>query len=256
MTKKKYDFVCSIGEACSCAQSLISANLRTASGPFDWLWGSDFLGRIKILCSDFHRFIEKDDLISCDCNNGDTKNLCDIYKNKYTNLVLNHDFPAGVPLDDSYDTVAEKYERRINRLLSNINSSESVLLVYIETPITDKHTSNADIIEGSEQIKNRWSNKTIDILYFKNDLNLTPKQYELETLSNNIIKITANYKSQNPDAVSYAIDTHFVRDILRKYVKLNLPLSTVLGRYMLKFLIKFIPSHTTRVRLRKKWHLK
>lgn len=129
MTKKKYDFICSIGAACSCAQSLISAGLRTTSGPFDWLWGSDFLGRINILCSDFYRFIEKDDLTSCGCNNGDAKNLCDIYKNEYTKLVLNHDFPASVSLEDSYADVSQKYERRINRMLANINSAEFVLLV-------------------------------------------------------------------------------------------------------------------------------
>lgn len=256
MTKKKYDFICSIGAACSCAQSLISAGLRTTSGPFDWLWGSDFLGRINILCSDFYRFIKKDDLISCGYNNGDAKNLCDIYKNEYTKLVLNHDFPSGIALEDSYDDVAQKYERRINRMLSNINDAKCVLLVYIETPDTDNHTSNEDIIQGYEQIKNRWPNKTIDILYFTNDLLLSPRHYRLEHLSDNVTKIIANYKKQSPDAVSYAVDTRFVRDMLRKYAKLKQPLYKIIRKRLLRFIIQFIPNHNVRINLRKKWHLK
>ena len=50
MSKKYfYDVIFSLGEACSCAQSLTKSDLRLYSCPFDWIWGADFLGRINIL---------------------------------------------------------------------------------------------------------------------------------------------------------------------------------------------------------------
>ena len=63
---------------------------------------------------------------------------CDYYKNKRTGLYFYHDFPAGVPLHNSYPMVAEKYARRITRFFSNIRTHERVLLVwfshYHDTP--------------------------------------------------------------------------------------------------------------------------
>ena len=41
--KKYYDLAFSLGEACSCADTLVRAGLRKFSCPFDWLFGTDFL---------------------------------------------------------------------------------------------------------------------------------------------------------------------------------------------------------------------
>ena len=40
-SKQHYDFVFSLGQACSCSSSLRAAKLQYASYPFDWLYGSD-----------------------------------------------------------------------------------------------------------------------------------------------------------------------------------------------------------------------
>jgi len=253
-SKKSYDCIFSIGEACSCAQALKYADLRCASYPFDWLAGTDFLGRVKILVSDFYRFIEKEDLVDCHCCNGDTKNPCDVYKNEYTNLVLNHDFPSGVALDDAFVMVAEKYKRRIGRLLANISNADKVLVVYIETPICEKHASNDDILLGWQQICDKYPNKKIDLLYFSFDANLAPKCKQVENLGANVIKITANYKSQLPDAVPCAVDKHVLHQVLKRY-KLKMPLVYSLKRLGQSFLIKLIPIKSVRKKLKRQLHL-
>ena len=53
MSVKKYDFVFSIGEACSCTQVLRQQGLQNASYPFDWLFGSTLVKRCEILANEF-----------------------------------------------------------------------------------------------------------------------------------------------------------------------------------------------------------
>lgn len=250
-----YDLVFSLGAACSCAQTLVGANLRQFSAPFDWLWGGDFLDRVRIFTSDFDRFIRKEDLIKCHYNNGDQNNLCDVYKNEYTGLVLNHDFQAGIPLEESYPAVKEKYDRRINRLLQTIQKAKSVLIVYIETPDAKIHSSDDEILSGMQQIHRKYPDKKIDLLYLKNDSGMRPKQFTKESLSENIVKIVANYKSQKTDALSYAVDASFLIHLLSGY-HLNIPFSELVKRRVLAFLIRCIPFKFLRKKLRKKYHVK
>lgn len=252
---KQYDLVFSLGAACSCASTLIGANLRQFSSPFDWLWGSDFLGRVKILTSNFEHFLVKEDLIAWHYNNGDSKNLCDVYKNEYTGLVLNHDFPADVPLEKSYPDVLEKYNRRIKRLLQKIQQAKSVLIVYIETPDAKVHSTDGEIRLGWQQIHQKYPDKKIDLLYLINDNKMYPKHVIKQNLSENIIKVVANYKSQKTDALSYAVDSTFLVALLSEY-HLNIPFAQKLKIMFLKYIIRCIPFKFLRKKLRKKYHVK
>ena len=124
--KKKYDLVFSLGAACSCAQTLIGANLRQFSSPFDWLFGSDFSGRCEILSSNFQRFLEEKDLTY---SYSERSVSCDAYYNNYNSLTFNHDFETKKELKETYPAVKEKYDRRINRLLQKIQKANSILIV-------------------------------------------------------------------------------------------------------------------------------
>ena len=79
--KKKYDLVFGIGAACSCSQMLRKTGLQFSSYPFDWLYGTDFSGRVDILTNDFKDFVNKEDLTFIDATNGDKDNPCDVYNN-------------------------------------------------------------------------------------------------------------------------------------------------------------------------------
>ena len=249
--KLKYDLVFSLGEACSCTQALRSSNLQYASYPLDWLFGSDFNGRMDILVSDFNKFIEQSDL---QYSYSERSISCDAYLNNKNQITFNHDFPAGVPLEESYPMVAEKYQRRINRLLDNIKNADSVLIVYIETPNNENHTSDKDIICGWEKIKEKYSNKKIDLLYFMNDTTLPPKSVKKENITPNITKITANYKNQAPNVVPYAVDNDVLKRVLKQY-SLKTSLGFKIKQITKKILIKLIPIKSIRKNLRKKYHV-
>lgn len=129
--KNKYDIVYSIGHDCACSMYLKKHNLRVVSGPLDWLTSVPAHMRFNLILNNFENFMNMDDFEFVEKNpniaNDDT---CDYYKNKRTGLYFYHDFPTGVPLCQSYPTVAEKYARRIERFYSNIRTHENVLLVW------------------------------------------------------------------------------------------------------------------------------
>lgn len=254
MKKKKYDLIFSIGAACSCTRSLRFSHLQNCSYPFDWLFGSDFQGRIDILISEFKRYIEKDDLEDLNCTNNDEKNLCEVYYNKYNDITFNHDFPFDVPFEDGYKNVKEKYNRRINRLLSNINKAKNILLVYIETPDCKNKLSDDNVLfEASKKLKDKYPDKNFDILYFSQDFNLNHNEYKEVLKTNEITKIVGNYKGIWENAPSYEVDGDFFKKYLKRF-SLNLPVSYKVKRFTQKLLINLIPNKSKRKELRIKYH--
>ena len=131
---KKYDVIFSIGSACLCSQMLRRAGLQFCSYPFDWLADCGFSERIDFLVSDFKDFFNPEDFYFTGRHNADEHNPCDVYKNDKTGIVFNHDFACGVPFDVSYPAVKAKYDRRINRLLNDIDRHKNILIVFTEVP--------------------------------------------------------------------------------------------------------------------------
>lgn len=166
MKKRKFDFIFSMGEACSCTSILRSLKLQNFSYPFDWLYGASFYERCKILASNFESFINKNDLTFLSV----TKSInCSAYHNNFNNITFNHDFNKDIPFDEMYELVKQKYDRRTKRLFENIEKANSVLMVFIETP-ESKHLNIQDqeIIDGFNLIKNKYPTKDINLLYFTN----------------------------------------------------------------------------------------
>ncbi len=249
--KRKYDLIFSIGEACSCTQSLRGAGLQFISYPLDWLFGSNFQKRIDMLVADFDRFIDKKDLAYTYSERSIT---CDAYYNSFNDLTFNHDFPAGVSLEKSYPAVFDKYNRRIKRLLEQIKLSNSILIVYIETPNCEIKTSDREIISSFDKIINKYKNKNIDLLYITNDKNMHNYKNKKENLTNNISKITANYKSKKVGALPYSVSTKCLKKLLENY-KLNLPIRFRISRFFYSILINFIPLKSVRKKIKGRYHV-
>ncbi len=245
---KEYDLIFSLGAACSCTQALRDSGLQFTSYPLDWLFGTNFVGRIEILTSNFNRFIEQNDL---EYIYSERSISCDAYHNKFNDIVFNHDFPADVPLEQSYSAVREKYNRRIDRLMKNIDRAKSVLIVYIETPDCVTKTPNDDIVSAFSNVAKRWPGKHIDLLYLSCDL----KNEAVTKLGPNITKIVTNYKNPDKNAPAYTVDGQVLSGIFGKYA-LNLSLEFRLRRMLAKFLLKFVPIKPYRKKLRKKYHVK
>ncbi len=209
---KKYEVIFSIGSACLCSQMLRRSGLQFCSYPFDWLFGCDFSGRIDILISGFKDFLNKEDLHFTGKCNSDERNPCDVYRNDKTGITFNHDFAQGVPFDVAYPAIKAKYDRRINRLLNNIDNHKDILIVFTETPSQDHTTdviSDDVLISGYDKIIQRFPNKNIDLLYIA----CTPERSEKQ-IGEHIFKLTFNYRSLHGTPLH---DARILRTAVKNY---------------------------------------
>ena len=211
ITDKKYDLMFSIGQACSCSMILRKLGLQFSSYPFDWVYGSTLVGRCEIINNDFKNFINKEDLVDTGKNNGDPKNTCQIYSNSNNKIGFNHDFEVDVPFDIEYEKVKAKYERRSTRLLSRINESENVLVVYLQVPNCTDIISDEELITAQKILANKFSTTNIDLLY----INACNKHgISKENVNNNIIKISFDYDAYNKE-IPYEVNNKELKKQLK-----------------------------------------
>ncbi len=187
--KKRYDVIYSIGHNCACAANLKRFNLRNTSGPLDWLWRPTLSQVFDVLSSDFKDFLIKEDLVKIEKNPVQTNHDMehDYYYNTRNNYQFLHDFPTGCPLDECFDKVKTKYDRRIQRFISDMHSQKDVLLVYLI--LHDKFVfSDAEVIQMCNSYCDHIG-RSIDFLFIENT---TSDNGEIikKQLSNNITKIS------------------------------------------------------------------
>jgi len=233
---QKYDLIVPVGAACSCTDTLRKKDLQVFSYPFDWLYGSDFLNRIKILVSDFENWLNIEDLKFAGTREYPLP--CDIYLNTRTNIVFNHDFPLNNPLSLSFPKVKEKYSRRINRLLYQISNSKNVLFVYLERPDIRKDILTEELKESYELLKNRFPNVDINILYLFNAREVDYENRKIINVSNHIIRADFDYDLYN-DEHPYIVNNNPILNIFNHITISNKFLNF---KQKCKKLIKFIPN--------------
>ena len=191
----KYNYIISLGRDCACTSFMQRQNLRYASFPFDWLTAVELAPRLDLLLNEFEDFLHLQDLRYLEKPTGivgDAK--CDNYQNVRNGFIYYHDFPAGIAINQSYLGVKEKYDRRIERMLSILKSSKSVLLVwYAHEPLL---SSAEEIVQYRRRITKKYGER-IDLLIIENDLSVNPDDYEIEDLGDGVCKIRANTKPDN-----------------------------------------------------------
>ena len=235
----KYDFIFSLGAACSCTQMLRKAQLQFASYPLDWLFGSDLAGRIDIVASRFERF-----LVSYVYSERSIS--CDAYHNEFNDLTFNHDFESGKELKETYLAVKEKYDRRIKRLLDRIEAAQTVLGVFVETPDSGKSKYTAqDLREIHAKLNNAFPNKRFDLLYISPDTEMGHGETVTELSEDGLDWIITEYSYTKHNEPPYSVDHRVMLKILKKY-KLNLPLSFRLKRLLQRLYIRAIPIKSVR----------
>jgi hypothetical protein len=117
----KFNFL-SMGSECSAAAAIKGLGLRIASYPFDWIRSNNAIPIIRCLSDDFAKF--HTDLLW----NG--PHLTDSYGFDFA-----HDYPLedGVIVNnwqDTYDTVIEKYQRRITRFRLLMKDPKPLIIFY------------------------------------------------------------------------------------------------------------------------------
>ena len=133
MRRIRYDFVSSIGHYCGAAMYMRRHCLRSMSGPLDWV-GEDpggLANHVDIICRDFSGFLERARLELLVNPRSEHDDLaCDYYRDEGTGMLVYHDFPTGVPLDESYEGVRAKFDRRIRRFYETVAAARHVLLIF------------------------------------------------------------------------------------------------------------------------------
>lgn len=123
-TITSYDVVCSLGERCMVAHQMRLNGLRSVSNPFDWMITWNLSAVVDILLNKGKGFFPKEQLII-------EEQTSEHYKvtDSETGFICLHEFRCAVPLDEEYRIFTEKYDRRWNRLLTQIASAKSILFV-------------------------------------------------------------------------------------------------------------------------------
>jgi len=212
MELKRYDLIFSLGAACSCSIHLRRHGLQKYSYPFDWIYGSDFLGRVKILSNHFKGFIEYEHL---ECRQVLQEIKTQAYENTANNLVFNHDFPVDLDLKESYHSVREKYDRRINRLFLQLKKSRSTLCVYLENPIeNNKNIYDISILkQGIHTINKAYNKDNINLIYITYSEKIEHGNYTINK-DEKVTHIIMNYKLKKEDALAHQPDPNVLNKIL------------------------------------------
>lgn len=249
--KKKYDLIFGIGEACSCSSTLRSANLQVRSYPFDWLFGSTFIDRVKILVNNFENLIRLEDIV-CTGNNGIPHHLCDIYTNTANGLGFNHDFLSGCNPADEIDEVVEKYRRRGERLIKSAESAKRILAVWIDSPGSNwKKKNDDDFIEGIKILQQRFPDAKVDLLVIEWEIGREYKNKTYRRLNEFIEKYSFDYQfhHKKKQVADFVVDEKMLHKILKSY-ELNLTLKEKIENYFfnkdvppfIKWLLEFIAA--------------
>ena len=98
MIKQRYDFAFSLGESCTCSEVLRRLDMQFGSYPFDWGGCGNAVKHARLMGDDFRDLmpIEALEFLGSDLNEG-----VDKYVNRNNRFHFIHDFPTGVPLDDT-----------------------------------------------------------------------------------------------------------------------------------------------------------
>lgn len=161
MKKERFDYVCSLGSSCLCAQSLDDAGLRLSSGPFDWLAGPSLKARADAVVNEFDGWLEPGDFKFL----GNPNHFVhDSYLNTKTGFKFPHDFAPGEPFEKSWPEVLEKYKRRIARFYERIRASRRVLFVWLENPVLADQPSDEEVRQSVEAIAAKFPGVKTELL--------------------------------------------------------------------------------------------
>lgn len=163
-----YDFAFGLGQNCANAAYMAGWNLRMCSSPFDWLDGhkAGLKVCVDLICNDFAGFLDKAALEPVENKMGpiDDKN-CDYYRDANTGFLAMHEFPRGVPLDESYPKVMAKHRRRIERMYARVREAKRTLFVYWSR---FESVPDAQLVELAERLRAKFSGSAVDLLVIEN----------------------------------------------------------------------------------------
>ena len=211
----KYDLIFSIGEACSCTECLRSAGLQFASFPWDWIVFPSLPERAELMCSGYRGWLEREDLEIVKKGPANGK---DVYRNRRNGILYNHDFVAGVRLEEAFPAVKAKYERRIAHLDRLIREAmRPVLAVRIETPAKRGVPTPLDDCRAfRRRLAEAYPGKRFEFCLIALDAKRPLKDRIEEEQEDGLLRVAFDYADHSPGRPEFAVDSRTLVAFLKK----------------------------------------
>ena len=216
---KRYDLAFSLGRACSCSETLRKAGLQYLSFPWDWIGTEqsrvpDIQLRTDSICDGtFHAWFTPDDLEIVAEYDWYTKVH---YRSRSTGLLYNHDFPKGIPLEESFPEVKAKYDRRMARLLGLIEKSKNVLLVRMDLPNGHRTTPVEDCIAVRQRFAERFPHARFDMILMTFEKGRPFAERKVEEVEEGLLHVSFDYKDYTLGKPDYAVALDQTAAILKE----------------------------------------
>lgn len=207
---KRFDFVLPIGAGCPTAISLGHCKMRASSSPFDWFKIERRESVIELFECRFFDFMLLEDLVEVDANSTHR-----IVRNQRWSYYSFHDFSLERSLDAEIQNVAEKYNRRIMRLLNRLDSGCEVLLLWMDYPKEEKEISKEELCEILGRIQRAYPVSSFSLLYLHNDNGRTYINRKEEYVTEKIIRCAFRYDAMDIER-SYAVEEDLVALVLTR----------------------------------------
>lgn len=162
--KSTYDLVFGIGYSCRTSMALRNAGLQYSSFPMDWVIGGGIVDRMKFLVSGFEGWLPESELEELPAETADEHRRV---RDRVSRVEFVHDFSLKCSVAEDLQRVRDHYLRRISRLLGKIESSERVLIVWIDSCGNEPVTLE-QLRECRRMVRARWPGKRVDFLAFSN----------------------------------------------------------------------------------------
>jgi len=193
-----YDFAFGLGQNCANAAYMSGWNLRMCSSPFDWLDGSGAGLKVcvDLICSDFEGFLDKASLVPVENKMGpvDDRN-CDYYRDAKTGFFAMHEFPRGVPLDESYPKVMAKLRRRIERMYARVRESKRTIFVYWSR---FESVPDGQLLELVARLRKKFEGSSLDLLVIENKKDASGIERATE-LADGVMRVVGKFFVDRPD---------------------------------------------------------
>ena len=210
----EYDLVFAIGSACPTTWILSNFGLRTFSNPFDWSAGhtprsfyelpntwrdTRFIEKVTALCNDFENFFNYEDLtLWCSHSVCDTAQEHQKILNTRTNIHYMHIFPMNESWERYFPIAHEKIMQRGRKLISQIDQSRRVLIVWAHritehNNVLDAPVDDDNIRRAVEMLEHRWPNCEFDIVFFEHDGTLQKFKFEKVNVCGGAYRVRSNH---------------------------------------------------------------
>jgi len=203
-----FDVIVPFGTSCMCSDILREQGLQMYSYPFDWVGGGTLETRTNILVNDFKDWLNYDDLVQIEpLDNLKTRKFKD-FLNVKTCMTFRHHFSVdknSPNFIEDYSTVKEKYTRRAERLKHQIQQSDNVLMITIETPNRYKIKHVQELLLAHNMLAKKFSMTNIQLLYIKHSDN---KNMKCSNVYNNIQMIDRFYTNDPSSNYDIALLVH------------------------------------------------